>query len=80
MSAPFSPDNRHHLLLTEAHQVNEFLDARLVGAEVPEEHRLDAAVSALELALLARRSGAGRGSCYVSRVGRSRFVTPDGWR
>lgn len=55
MSAPFSPDNRHHLLLTEAHQVNEFLDARLAGAEVPEGQRPYIAIRTLELALMARR-------------------------
>lgn len=54
MSAPFT-QNRHHLLLTEAHQLNEFLDARLIGAEVPEGQRLAVAHKVLELALDARR-------------------------
>lgn len=55
MSQPFSaPENRHHLLLTEAHQVNEFLDARLVGAEVPEGHRSALAENVLALAMQAR--------------------------
>lgn len=54
MSAPFAPENRHHLLLTEAHQLNEFLDARLVGAEVPDDQRLATARDVLGLALTAR--------------------------
>lgn len=53
MSAPFT-QNRHHLLLAEAHQLNEFLDARLIGAEVPEDQRLAVARDVLELALAAR--------------------------
>ena len=56
MSTPFAPANRHHhLLLVEAHQVNEFLDARLAGAEVPEDRQLAVARDVLELALAARR-------------------------
>ena len=55
MSAPFSPENRHHLLLAEAHQVNEFLDARLIGAEVPDDERADIARAVLALALASRR-------------------------
>ena len=54
MSAPFSPENRHHLLLAEAHQVNEFLDARLIGAEVPDGERYSFTVETPLLALIAR--------------------------
>ncbi len=58
MSHPFSiAENRHHLLLAEAHQVNEFLDARLFAAEVPEDQRLAVAESVLTLALQAREYG-----------------------
>ncbi len=56
MSAPFT-QNRHHLLLAEAHQLNEFLDARLIGAEVPEDQRLAVARDVLELAMVARCGG-----------------------
>lgn len=57
MSQPFSAtENRHHLLLTEAHQVNEFLDARLAGAEVPERQRDEVAAHTLIAALIARTS------------------------
>lgn len=58
MSAPIShAENRHHLLLAEAHQVNEFLDARLVAAEVPDGQRLAVAENVLTLALQAREYG-----------------------
>lgn len=58
MSHSFSiAENRHHLLLAEAHQVNEFLDARLVAAEVSDGQRLAVAENVLTLALQAREYG-----------------------
>jgi hypothetical protein len=58
MSTPIShAENRHHLLLVEAHQVNEYLDARLVAAEVPDGQRLAVAENVLTLALQAREYG-----------------------
>lgn len=68
MSAPFTPENRHHLLLTEAHQLNEFLDARLAGAEVPERQRLTVARDVLELATRSRLAPSSRHGLTATAV------------